>query len=380
MKKRIFVMALAASLVVLPGCKKKEAEMGQMPPPAVSVAQPERRDIIEWDEYTGRLEAKESVEIRARVNGWLDKMHFVEGKDVKAGDLLFTIDPRPYKAAVERAQADYDRAQSREAQAKNELDRVRGLVATKAVSEEIFDTREKAYAEAKSALRSAKAALDVAKLDVEFTEVRSPIDGKISRAMVTKGNLVAASTLLTTVVSTSPIYLYVDVDEAASLRYRRLFAEGKQAATDSKVRCQMALGDEEGWPHEGFIDFVDNRVDPATGTIRARGVFEPKGRELAPGFFARLRLPGSEKYTALFVPDSCIGSDQAMKYVLVVDEKGLAQRRQVKLGPLDGTNRIIREGLKGDERVIVNGQARVFGTNVPVAIEPAPTKPVASIK
>lgn len=366
------------------GCKKNQQDGGGAPPPpTVTVAKPERREIIDWDEYTGRLQAQETVEIRPRVSGWLDEVHFQEGKSVKKGDLLYSIDPRPYQASFDKASADYERAQNRESQAKNELDRVKGLVASKAVSEEIYDTREKAYADAKSEARAAKAALDMAQLDLDFTKVRAPIDGKISRTLVTKGNLVSGganagvSTLLTSIVSTSPIYLYVDVDEAASLKYRRLFAEGKrESAIYTRIPCWMALGDEEGWPHEGYVDFVDTTVDPGTGTILCRGVFEVKNRELAPGFFARARVPGSEKYPALLVPETCIGSDQAMKFVYVVDDQGLAQRRTVKLGAMvDGGLRVVKDGLKGDENVVINGQSRIMGVGVPVTPQTAPAEP-----
>jgi membrane fusion protein, multidrug efflux system len=386
MKAKLIILAGIAALGIA-GCKPKAEESPQMPPAEVTVAPPERRKITEYDVYTGRLEAKETVEIRPRVSGWLDQVHFVEGKDVKEKELLFTIDPRPYRSVVERAEAEVQRAENREKQAKNELDRMEGLVKTKAVSEEAYDTREKAYVEAQAAARSAKSTLAMAKLDLEFTEVRSPIAGKISRAMVTKGNLVTSgmngsgSTLLTMVVSSSPLYLYVDVDEASSLKYRRLFASGKrESALATKIPCWMALGDEEGWPHQGFVDFVDNRVDPATGTIRARGVFEPNGVALAPGFFARLRLPGSEEYEAFLVPDTCIGSDQAMKFVYVVDEKGLAHRKQVKLGPLEGTMRIVREGLKGDEKVVVNGQAKIMMPGMPVIAKAAEVAKTAAAR
>jgi RND family efflux transporter MFP subunit len=377
MKTHFLSLVLAGVILALAGCKRhEEGKRGEMPPAPVTVAKPERTEVVEWDEYTGRLEAKEMVEIRPRVSGWLESIHFAEGKDVKAGDLLFKIDPRPYRAAAERVEAEYERAQNREKQMKNELGRVKGLVGTKAVSEEDYDTREKSVAEASAAARAAKAALDVAKLDLEFTEVRSPIDGKISRALVTKGNLVTAgmngsgSTLLTTVVSTAPLYLYVDVDEEASLKYRRLFAAGKAAGKiDAHLPCWMALGDEKGWPHEGYIDFVDNRVDPATGTIRARGVFDKNGVELAPGFFARLRIPGSEKHEVLLVPEDAIGSDQAMKFVYVADAQGRAQRKPVKLGAKIEGKRVVREGLTGDEDVVVNGQARIMFAGAPLKIE-----------
>ena len=364
--KSISIALSALALMFLPGCKRPAAPQMHMPPPNVTVAKPEQRKIVEWDQYTGRLEAKETVEIRPRVSGWLDSIHFVEGKDVKEGDLLFTIDPRPYRMAADRADAEFLRTQSRETQTQSEFARVKKLVESRAISEEDFDARGKAFAEAKSSALASKAALNMAKLDLAFTEVRAPISGRISRALVTKGNLVSSgmagsgSTLLTTLVSTSPIYLYVDVDEASSLRYRRLFAEGKRAsAIESRIPCEMALGDEQAWPHKGVVDFVDNRVDPNTGTIRARAVFEVEGRPLAPGFFAKLRVPGSEEYTAVLIPESCIGSDQANRFVFIVNAKGIAEVRPVKLGAVYEGMRVVREGLKGDEDVIVNGQARV---------------------
>jgi membrane fusion protein, multidrug efflux system len=366
---------LLAILSGLTGCKPKAAApQMQMPPPNVTVAKPEQRKIVEWDQYTGRLEAKEAVEIRPRVSGWLDKVHFTEGSEVKMGDILFTIDPRPYRMAAERADAEFARAESRESQTKNEFSRVKQLVETKAISQEDFETRGKAYAEAQSASRAAKAALEMARLDLEFTEVRAPIAGRISRALVTQGNLVSAgmagsgASLLTTIVSTTPIYLYVDVNEASSLRYRRVFAEAKGSPT--RIPCEMAVGDEEGWPHKGYVDFVDNRVDPNTGTTRARAVFDVTGPALAPGFFARLRIPAGDEKLALLVPESCIGSDQANRFVFVVGANGMAEIRGVKLGTTIDGMRVVREGLKGDEDVIVNGQARVR-PGMPVKVVPA---------
>ncbi len=361
----------AFALLTLVACKPSAPPQMQMPPPNVSVAKPELRKIVEWSEYTGRLESKESVEVRARVSGWLDSIHFVEGVEVKEGDLLFTIDPRPYKMSAERASAEMLRAESRETQTKNEFERVKKLVATRAISEEDFETRGKAFTEAQASAQAAKAALEMANLDLAFTEVRAPISGRISRAVVTKGNLVSGgmagsgATLLTTIVSTSPVYLYVDVDESASLRYRRLLASAKNEA---RIPCEMAVGDEAGWPHKGVIDFIDNRVDPNTGTTKARAVFETKDGLLGPGFFARLRVPRGSEQDALLVPESCIGSDQANRFVFVVNAKGVAEIRLVKLGSAMDGMRVVREGLKGDEQVIVNGQARVR-PGIPVNVE-----------
>jgi membrane fusion protein, multidrug efflux system len=361
MKKLVYFSG-AIALIALAGCKPPAPPQMQMPPPIVSTAKPELRKVVEWSEYTGRLEARESVEIRARVSGWLDSIHFIEGREVKEGDLLFTIDPRPYKMSAERAAAEMLRAESREIQTKNEFERVKKLVATRAISEEDFETRGKAFTEAQASAQAAKAALEMANLDLAFTEVRAPISGRISRAVVTKGNLVSGgmggsgATLLTTIVSTTPVYLYVDVDEAASQRYRRLLASAKNEA---RIPCEMTVGDESGWPHKGYIDFIDNRVDPNTGTTKARAVFETKDGLLGPGFFARLRVPRGNEENALLIPESCIGSDQANRFVFIVNPKGIAEIRLVKLGSaLDGM-RVVREGLNGEDQVIVNGQARV---------------------
>lgn len=359
------------ALASIVACKPAAPPQMNMPPPNVTVAKPEPRKIVEWDEYSGRLEAKESVEIRARVSGWLDSIHFKEGSTVREGDLLFTIDPRPYKMSADRAQAEMLRAENRETQTRNEFERVRKLVQSRAISEEDFDTRGKAFAEAQAAAQAAKAALEMANLDLAFTEVRAPISGRVSRALVTKGNLVsggmagAGATILTTIVSTSPVYLYVDVDEAASLRYRRQITAPDKS---EGIPCEMAVGDESGWPHKGRIDFVDNRVDPNTGTTRARGVFETKDGILGPGFFARLRVPRGEGQSALLVPESCIGTDQANRFVFTVNAKGIAEVRLIKPGPLVDGMRVMREGLTGDEDVIVNGQARVR-PGIPVNVE-----------
>ena len=374
-------MVMLAALVALAGCHKKQDAGSHMPPPpGVTVAKPERRELTEWDEYTGRLEAKETVELRPRVSGIMKSVDFTEGKDVKEGDLLFTIDDDQYTAAAAGSQAEFERAQNREVQTKNERDRAKGLVATKAISAEDFDTREKAYIEAQAAVRVAKASYDMAKLNLDYTKVKSPIDGRISRAWITKGNFVTAGqTMLTSVVSTAPIYLYVDVDEASALKYQQLFCAGTGVnLANIKIPCKMQLGDEGQWTHEGEIDFMDNRVDPATGTLRMRAVFKDiKGPALAPGLFARLRVPGSKPAPTLLVPETIIGSDQAMKFVYIVDENGKAQPRTVKLGPSVDGKRIVREGLKGDENVIMEGNAKVM-PGFPVAVEPPQGKKTAA--
>jgi RND family efflux transporter MFP subunit len=336
------------------------------PPPAVTVVQPVAKDVIEWDEYIGRLESPATVEIRARVSGYLDKVHFKEGKEVKKGDLLFTIDPRPYQAEYDSADAGHQRAENQAELAKNDAARAKRLIATKAISEEDADTKAKTYTSALAAVKSAKAALDSAKLNLEFTEIHSPIDGRIGRALVTAGNLVsggasgAGATLLTTVVSLDPLYLYGDADDRAVLKYIRLAKEGKrESARDKEIPAEMGLADEQGFPHKGYMDFVDNRVDPSTGTIRARGVFSNADHGLSPGFFGRIRIPGSGKYPALLIPDRALGSDQAQKFVYVVNAERKVEFRPVKTGPMIDGLRVVKEGLKPGETIIVEGLMRV---------------------
>jgi multidrug efflux system membrane fusion protein len=332
----------------------------------VSVVQPIAREVVEWDEYIGRLESPESVEVRARVSGYLDKVHFKEGKEIKKGDLLFTIDPRPYQAEFEHANAEYERMVSQTDLAKNDFERAKRLIVTKAISEEDYDTKAKAYATTQAAMRSAKASTDLAKLNLQFTEIRSPINGKISRALITEGNLISSgisgsgATLLTTIVSLDPLYCYADPDERAILKYLRLSREGKRvSARDEPIPVEMGLADEVGFPHKGYIDFVDNRVDPNTGTMRGRGVFPNPDHGLSPGFFARIRFPGSGKYPALLVPDRALGADQALKFIYVVNPENKVEFRPVSIGPMVDGLRVVKEGLKPGERVIVEGLLRV---------------------
>ncbi len=358
-------IAPLVSGLLLTGCGK-HAPQTPPPPPAVSVIVPVARDVVEWDEYIGRIEAPESVEIRARVSGYLDKVHFKEGKEVKKGDLLFTIDPRPYQAEFDRAEAEHERMLSQADLAKNDAERAKKLIETKAISVEDFDTKTKTYNASLAAVKSAKAALDLAKLNLEFTEIRSPIEGRTGRAAVTEGNLVsggasgAGSTLLTTVVSVDPLYCYIEIDEHSILKYLQLRREGKrESALDTAIPVEMAFANEEGFPHKGHSDFVDNRADPETGTVRCRGIFPNPERTLGPGFFARVRIPGSGKYPALLIPDRAIGADQAQKFVYVVNAEKKVEFRPVKLGPIIDGLRVVKEGVKPGEQVIVEGLLRV---------------------
>src|SRR6266540_3671691 len=360
------LLTLSALLIgsLFTGCGKQAQP--PTPLPVVSVTQPVVREVVEWDEYIGRLESPETVEIRARVSGYLDKVHFKEGKEVKKGDLLITIDRRPYQAEFDRAEADHQRAESQAELARNDAERAKRLIATKAISEEDYDTKIRTFASAQAAVKSAKAALDSARLNLEFTEIHAPIPGRIGRALVTEGNLVsgglggAGSTLLTTVVSQDPLYCYVDVDERSILKYLKLRREGRRvSALDAEIPVEVALGDEEGFPRKGYVNFVDNKVDPTTGTVRRRGVIANPDHTLGPGFFARLRVPGSGKYQALLLPDRAFASDQSQKFVYVVNAGKKVEFRPVKLGPIIDGLRVVAAGLKDGEQVIVEGLLRV---------------------
>jgi membrane fusion protein, multidrug efflux system len=365
MKARTYIAVVAMALLCAGGCKPKSPAASPQPP-TVSVVKPIEREVVEWDEYIGRLESPETVEVRARVSGYIDKIHFKAGKEVKKGDLLVTIDRRPYQAEYDRTEAEHERAVTQQELAKNDFERAKQLIATRAISEEDHDTKSKRYASAKAAVKSAKAAADLAKLNLEFAEIRSPIDGRISRAIVTEGNLISSgisgsgATLLTTIVSLDPLYCYADTDERAVLKYRQLRREGKRiSARDEPIPVELGLADEVGFPHKGYIDFVDNRIDPNTGTLRGRGVFSNTDHSLSPGFFARVRFPGSGKYSALLIPDRALGSDQAQRFVYVVNAEMKVEFRPVKIGPIIDGLRVIKDGLKSGEQIIVEGLIRV---------------------
>jgi membrane fusion protein, multidrug efflux system len=352
---------LVATLVLLScGARQPPAP----PPPKVKVVQPVVREITEWDEFTARLDAVESVEVRPRVSGYLQSIHFQDGAMVKKGDLLFLIDPRPYEATLRRALADTELAKSKLALARKNFARATDLLASHAISQEESDIRQSNVRQAEASLEEAEAAVDAARLDVEFTRVSAPVAGRVSRKLVTEGNLInggvgTQGTLLTTIVSLDPIYAYFEADEGSLLKYERLARTGQRPSSrDYKNPVHVGLADEEGFPHEGAMDFVDNQVDRGTGTIVGRALLPNPDLSLLPGLFARLRLPGSGQYQATLLPDEAIGSDQSQKFVFVVDGEGKAQYRTVKIGPLVDGLRVIREGVTPADRVIVAGVQR----------------------
>lgn len=335
-------------------------------PPELTVSQPANRPVTEWDEFTGRFDAVEAVDIRARVSGYLTEVKFTDGEDVKQGDLLFTIDPRPYERALEQAQAQLNQARVSVSNSSLDVERGRPLLKSNNISRKAFDDRENLVRDAEALVKIAEARVKAAELELSFCRITAPISGRISRTLVTPGNFISgggsegASTVLTTIVRQDPIYIYFDVSENNALKYRRMtHASGQGANGIIGSPVGVGLPDEEGFPHEAKLDFLDNRLDQGTGTLRARAVLPNTNSIFSPGMFARVRLQGSPEYKALLLPDEAIGTDQANRFVYVVGDDDIPVRRTVELGPLDGGLRIIRDGLKPDDWVILRGQQRV---------------------
>jgi multidrug efflux system membrane fusion protein len=343
-------VAVGAAAGLVSGCSHASALTQAAPPPAVTVAPVEQKDIVEWTEFTGRTEPVESVEIRPRTSGYIQEMRFQSGQLVHKGDVLFIIDPRWNQATFDQRQAEYD-------QAKGEADRTDLLLKNNAISAEEAEARRARYA-------GAKAALESARLDLEFTQVRSPIDGRVSRALLTEGNYVSgaagSATLLTTVVSVDPVYVYASVDEDTLLKFNRL-VEAKQLGTGDggKIPVELELADEAVFPHRGSIESFDNQLDPNTGSILLRAVFPNGDGRIVPGLFARIRIPLSEKHPALLVDERAIGTDQANKFVLTLTPTNTVAYQAVTLGPTIEGKRLIRSGLVAGEEIVVSGLQRV---------------------
>ena len=358
------LVLLLATLVASCG-RGQQQQAGVPPPPAVTVAKPVQRTVFDFDEYVGRFTAINSVEVRARVSGYLDSVDFKDGQMVKQGDLLFTIDKRPFQYTLDQARASLATAKSNLAYAEADLKRGESLVREKTITEQIFEQRSQSFRNTQAAVTGAQAAVQQAELDMQFTELRAPIEGRIGARLVSPGNLVTGgtagnTTLLATIVSTDPIYFEFTFDEASYLRYERLAADGSDVASrGGGVAVTLKLIDEQGFPHQGRMDFVNNVIDTSTGTILARAVFKNPGGVFTPGMFGRVRVPASPPYQALLVPDTAVGTEQANKYLLVVDAGDKVQQKTVTLGQVtaDGL-RVIKTGLGPDDRGIVDGLMR----------------------
>jgi membrane fusion protein, multidrug efflux system len=364
MKHRLF-LSLAVSMLTVgalsilsTGCSHQVSQQGP-PPAAVTVAPVEQKEIVEWSEFTGRTEPVDSVEIRPRTSGYIQEVRFQSGQLVKKGDVLFVIDPRWNQAVFDQRQAEYD-------QAKSEAGRTDKLLANNAISAEEAEAR-------KSKAEVAKAALDSAKLDLEYTEVKAPIDGRVSRALLTEGNYVSgnagSASLLTTVVSVNPVYVNADIDEDTLLKFNELVYSKKLGTTDGgKIPVELQLADESEFPHKGYIESFDNKLDPSTGSILLRAVFPNDDSRIVPGLFARIRIPLSERHDALLIDERSVGTDQANKFVLTLTSSNTVQYQAIELGPLVDGKRVVRSGLEAGEKIVVNGMARVR-PGMPVAPE-----------
>ena len=368
----IHLTALGAMMLsfLLVGCDDSVAQNAAPPAPAVSAAKVLVKSISQWDSFNGRIEAVESVQLRPRVSGYIDKVNYTDGQEVKKGQVLFTIDDRTYRAALEQAQAALARAKTQASLAQSEANRTDKLVHTNLVSREEWEQRRSAAVQAQADIRAAQAAVDAAQLNLDFTKVTAPIDGRASRALITSGNLVTAgdtASVLTTLVSQKTVYVYFDVDESTYLHYQNLARRGQGASSDNQaLPVEIGLVGEEGYPHQGKVDFLDNQLTPSTGTIRMRALLDNSQRQFTPGLFARVRLPGSAEFKATLIDDKAVLTDQDRKYVYIVDKDGKAQRRDITPGRLADGLRIVQKGLNPGDSVIVDGLQKVFMPGMPV--------------
>lgn len=330
------------------------------PRTVVKAAFPIQRDIIEWDEYSGRTEATETVDIRSRVNGYLQQVLIHDGDKVHKGELLFVIDRRNYEIELKRAEAELQRTRIRQQLAQNELKRADRLRYSKAISDEEYDQRTNSFSESTETLHAAEAALQMARLNLEFCSIRAPIDGRVGRELITAGNLVREDqTLLTTIVSTDPVYVYVDADEKSALKYHRWLTQREAGAPSASLGVELGLIDESGFPHRGHIDFIDPRLDSSTGTLKLRGIFPNPSEILTPGLYARVRIRAGDAVPGLLIPNRAIGTDQELRYVWLANPDGSIDYRKITPGGTYGSFRQIRSGIEATDLVIVDGIAKL---------------------
>jgi multidrug efflux system membrane fusion protein len=379
---KLTAIALLTLITFSTGCSTNTAaQQGPPLPPQVTVAHVLSREVTEWDEFTGRLQAVDTVDVRPRVSGYVAAVRFEEGAIVRRGDLLFQIDPRPFEAEVDRLRAELARARATAQRAESELRRANRLSAENAIASEERDRRASFAQESSAQTAAVEAALRAAELNLEFTQVTSPIEGRVGRAIVTEGNLVSSgpgeATLLTTVVSLDPVYAYFDADEQTFLKYT---AGGRdpRRARPSDFPIRMALANDDGFPRQGRLDFLDNQIDGATGTIRGRAVFRNTNGLLTPGLFVRIRLAGTGSYHGLLIQDRAVGTDLSKKFVYVVGPNHEIEYRTVTLGPMVDGLRVVRSGLAAGEPIVINGLQRVRpGAQVtPALVDMTQTAPV----
>ena len=364
-------LALVAGAVVLwktgvlpigqPAAKQQPVATAAAPPPMpVSVAKVEEKSVTEWDEFSGRVRAIDHVEVRPQVSGIIEQVHFSDGQLVQKGDMLFTIDPRPFQAALDSAKAAAEGAQAKLALAQINLGRNKGLIASHAIAQSDLDTTNDAVLEADAALKAAQAAVQTAQLNLNYTAIAAPVTGRVSRAEITVGNLVGdgpTAPVLTTVVSVSPVYVEFEIDEQTYLKYLANGASGNSGI--GHIPVAMGLANEDGYPRQGHLESLDNQLDTSSGTLRVRAVFDDPAGDLTPGLYAKVRTGGSASETAILVDDRAVGTDQDKKYVMVVDADNKASYRTVVLGPMVNGLRVIRSGLHEGERIVVDGLQRV---------------------
>jgi RND family efflux transporter MFP subunit len=356
--------SLAAVLLTAACSESPQKPAAAPPPPAVTVASPVKRTIVDKDEYVGRFVAIDSVEVRARVSGYLDRIDFADGQLVEQGKLLFTVDKRPFETALDQARANLAQAHANLAFTEADLQRGAALVGQRTITEQTYEQRLQAKKVADASVQAQEAAVRQASLDLEFTELRAPVAGRIGDRRVSTGNLVTGgtagnTTLLATIVSVDPIRFEFTFDEASYLRYQRLAKGGRELASrDAGLPVALKLLDEPDFRHEGRMDFVNNVIDTSSGTIRGRAVIANPDGVFTPGMFARVQVPGSQPYAALLVPDVAIGTEQARKYVMAVDDDSVARIKYVTLGPVSGNLRVVKSGIEENDRVVVNGLMR----------------------
>jgi multidrug efflux system membrane fusion protein len=354
-KLKIWILGGLALGVALTGCGRGEAKKNSSPPPRVVTVAPEEREVLEYEDLPGRIEAMDQVEIKARVTGYLNKVDFKEGSEVRKGDLLFSIDPREYQSDVESANAALQQAQAKLAQTQSDFERAKQLSKSTVIAKQELETRGTAVLDAAAGVRSAQAALARAQLNLEYTEIRAPIDGKISRTNITEGNLVAEGDVLTTIVRQSPVYVYFEAPERAVLRWDKAVRAASGKGLTARLRAQVGLLNEEGFPREAKVDFSDNELNTGTGTLRLRAVLDNDDRLLRVGLYGRVRISLDAPRKSLLVPERAVGVDQGQRFVYLVDKDNKVEYRKVAVGQIYGGKLSITEGLEPGDRVITEG-------------------------